>query len=84
MEQIAADIYRTENLEINNTPYTVRFSATRDGIEHILFVSNNSNGKQRKYHIAKPVAEDFQAQNGSCLVDNVFELIKGHLSEGLI
>ena len=77
-------IYRTENITINNTSYTVRFSLSNDGNEFVLFVSNNSNGKQSKYHFANDAADDWKYYNGKTLEDEVLKLIECDIKNSVI
>lgn len=81
---IGFDIYRTETIEINGTSYTVRFAVSKDGQEHKLFVSNESNSKQASYEFTQEVSSDFKHYQGQELQDQVFSIIKSDISSGII
>ena len=83
-ELLGFHFYRTENLSINGIDYTVRFAQKNDSLEFALFVSNNSNGKERKYHFTKEVADDFKTYHGESLEKEVLKTIENDVQNGLI
>ena len=60
------------------------FTKSKDGGAYILFVSNDSNGRQTPYRFSKDDTDNFQMQHGSQIEDHIFELIKEDMSKGLI
>ena len=81
---VAYDFYRTENIVIKEVPYTIRFAISKDKSDYALFVSNNQNNKQKKYHFSKEVADDYKHYQGEDLSNKVFDIIKDDIGEDII
>lgn len=83
-QMISYNIYRTENITVLGTPYTVRFTSTADNQDHALMVSNNETNQQGKYHFSAEVANDYQQQHNEELSNAVLDIIKGDIENNLI
>jgi len=83
-QMIGFEIYRTENLAIDGIPYTVKFSIDKDRQEYILFVSNDQNGNNRKYHFSKETADAFQHYHEEELEDEVKKIIGQDIKNKII
>lgn len=70
---LSLNFYRTKVITINNEQYTIRFAVNNDNSEYAMFVSNDSNGKQNKYHFSKDVAEVFDKKTGKELENSIIE-----------
>lgn len=80
----AYDFYRTENIIINEVSYTIHFAISRDKSDYALFISNNLNNKQSKYHFNKEVADVFNHCNNQDISNKVLDLIKDDIDHGVI
>lgn len=72
-QMLSLNIYRTKNITINKEQYIIRFAVNSDNSDYAMFVSNDSNGKQNKYHFGKDVAEAFDKKTGKELENSIME-----------
>jgi len=81
---ISYNIYRTATVTVLGNVYRVNFTATADGLDHALMVSNELTGKQGKYHFSSDVANDFKTLEGKELTDEILEIIKSDIENNII
>jgi hypothetical protein len=81
---IGFQIYQTENINIQEKDYTIRFSLSNDGSEYALLVSNPSMEREAKYFFTKETADDFKLYNQVELKEEVVKIIQSDIENGLI
>jgi hypothetical protein len=81
---LSFQIYRTENINIAGTSYTLRFSSAGDGEEHILMITNEANKKSAKYHFSPDVEHDFEFFHGEKLEKAVLEMFRSDFDDNRI
>ncbi|EQA6577400.1 hypothetical protein ACX6FB_002564 [Vibrio cholerae] len=67
---------------ISDNIYTIRFAENVD--EFVIFVSNESNSKQNKYHFDRDTASDFKHYNDEDLHNHVLQIIESDIQNGII
>ncbi|MBW3529161.1 hypothetical protein KO533_21710 [Shewanella sp. NKUCC05_KAH] len=76
------NVTKTFPMIVSDNNYTIRFAENID--EFVIFVSNDSNGKQSKYHFERDTASDFKYYHGEELHDQVLEIIRSDIQNGTI
>ncbi|MGG7094574.1 hypothetical protein ACN0IJ_13140 [Shewanella indica] len=76
------NITKTFPMVVSGNSYTIRFAENID--EFVIFVSNDSNGKQNKYHFERDTASDFKHYRGEDLHNQVLEIIRSDIQNGIV
>lgn len=67
---------------VSGNSYTIRFAENVD--EFVLFVSNDNNGQQNKYHFDKDTASDFKHYNDKDLHNQVLGIIGNNIQNNIV
>lgn len=79
---IGFNITKTFPMVVSDNSYTIRFAENVD--EFVIFVSNDSNGKQNKYHFDRDTASDFKHYHDEDLHNQVLEIIRSDIQNGIV
>ncbi|MEI8609955.1 hypothetical protein P4S70_13580 [Enterovibrio sp. Hal110] len=76
------NITKTFPMIVSGNSYTIRLAENVD--EFVIFVSNDSNGKQNKYHFERDTASDFKHYHGEDLHNQVLEIVRSDIQNGIV
>lgn len=75
-------ITKTFPMIVSGNSFTIRFAENVD--EFVIFVSNDSSGKQNKYHFERDTASDFKHYHGENLHNQILEIIRSDIQNGIV
>ncbi|PKN21882.1 MAG: hypothetical protein CVU68_06110 [Deltaproteobacteria bacterium HGW-Deltaproteobacteria-3] len=81
---IGFNIYRTENLVCSGNYYTVRFCVSKNEQDFELFVTNNTNHKEKSYRFNQEVADSFKEYTGEQVETEIFKIIQSDIAKEII
>lgn len=76
------NITKTFPITVSGNNYTIRFAENVD--EFVIIVSNDSNGKENKYHFDRDTASDFKQDHNEDLHNLVLEIIGSDIQNGIV